>query len=58
MKRGEVLVMAPTQANASALCDVLAKSGIATFPCVDRRDFSVYRTSHGRRFRILPELPQ
>src|SRR6184192_3683976 len=40
MKRGDVLVMAPTQGNASALCDVLAKSGIATSPCSDWRDFA------------------
>src|SRR5438067_5883448 len=40
MKRGDVLVMAPTQGNASALCDVLAKSGIATSPCSDCRDFA------------------
>src|SRR3954465_1301309 len=40
MKRGKVLVLAPTQGNASALCDVLAKSGIPTYACTDSRDFA------------------
>ena len=40
MKAGEVIIMAPTQGNAAALCDVLAKSGIATWPCTNWHEFS------------------
>src|SRR2546423_1206405 len=40
MKAGEVIIMAPTQGNAAALCDVLAKSGIVTSPCTSWDEFS------------------
>lgn len=40
----------------AALIYLAGREGIETIFTLDRRDFSVYRTSRGRSFRILPQL--
>ena len=41
----------------AALVHLAERENIDTVFTLDRRDFSVYRTSQHRRLRILPELP-
>jgi hypothetical protein len=40
----------------AALVHLAGRERIETIFTLDRRDFSIYRTQHGRSFRILPEL--
>jgi len=53
MKRYES--MRPQLADA-ALVHLAGREGIDTIFTLDRRDFSIYRTSRRRSFRILPEM--
>ncbi len=53
MKRYES--MRPQLADA-ALVHLARREGIDTIFTLDRRDFSIYRTSRRRSFRILPEM--
>ena len=41
----------------AALVHLAHREGIETIFTLDRRDFSVYRSSKKRAFRILPEIP-
>ncbi|MGB0007931.1 MAG: PIN domain-containing protein [Candidatus Sulfotelmatobacter sp.] len=53
MKRYESI--RPQLADA-ALVHLAGREGIDTIFTLDRRDFSIYRTSRRRSFRILPEM--
>lgn len=37
----------------ATLIDLAGRTGVATIATIDERDFSVYRTPDGRRFRIV-----
>ena len=41
----------------ACLVHLAEREGIDTIFTLDRRDFSVYRTSRGKGFRLLPEEP-
>jgi predicted nucleic acid-binding protein len=39
-----------------ALVHLAGREGLDTIFTLDRRDFTIYRTSRGRSFRVLPQL--